>query len=398
MPSHVRRAAGGGAGATGLRGRGVGRRQRPGPPRQHCSPAWGPRSLRGPSARTRGAAGLKGPVPSLGKGSVRIRAVLPASGLPPVTCSRSPCSSPTCPELLDFTSGQARSSHGFPVNSALGGWTLFCHRLTQGFGGDSASRPARVQLRRVQGAEWAWARSGDGERSHSSSAAALASPTPLRGQKATDAAAETTASPSPAHGKGIPAAGQRRSPPAHAGDTARHSAASPRHPAPMNAAPPPTCKRGPSARRPGPRGSFGGPRAGHCSRRASEARRACSRVHVCACVWKSLSPRMSGSHVFKIQAHFSEVISGKMLTLITAIKGKYCLSQHKCLFGARLRSTGLFVYVGNSSLGVQRLGSWWAPGGQRAVSESPSLSTSVWWPDLLAPGSRMGSEAFAPRG
>lgn len=162
MPSHVRRAAGGGAGATGLRGRGVGRRQRPGPPRQHCSPAWGPRSLRGPSARPRGAAGLKGPVPSLGKGSVRIRAVLPASGPPPVTCSRSPCSSPTCPELLDFTSGQARSSHGFPVNSALGGWTLYCHRLTQGFGGDSASRPARVQLRRVQGAEWARARSGDG--------------------------------------------------------------------------------------------------------------------------------------------------------------------------------------------------------------------------------------------
>lgn len=232
MPSHVRRAAGGGAGATGLRGRGVGRRQRPGPPRQHCSPTWGPWSLRGPSARTRGAAGLKGPVPSLGKGSVRIRAVLPASGLPPVTCSRSPCSSPTCPELLDFTSGQARSSHGFPVNSALGGWTLHCHRLTQGCGGDSASRPARVQLRRVQGAEWARARSGDGGRSHSSSAAALASPTPLRGQKATDAAAETTASPSPAHGKGIPAAGQRRSPPAHAGDTARHAAASPRGPAP----------------------------------------------------------------------------------------------------------------------------------------------------------------------
>lgn len=123
-----------------------------------------------------------------------------------------------------------------------------------------------------------------------------------------------------------------------------------------------------------------------------------ARTRACMCVWKSLSPRMSGSHVFKIQAHFSEVISGKMLTLITAIKGKYCLSQHKCLFGARLRSTGLFVYVGNSSLGVQRLGSRWAPGGQRAVSESPSLSTSVWWPDLLAPGSRMGSEAFAPRG
>lgn len=399
MPSHVRRAAGGGAGATGLRGRGVGRRQHPGPPRQHCSPAWGPRSLRGPSARTRGAAGLKGPVPSLGKGSVRIRAVLPASGLPPVTCSRSPCSSPTCPELLDFTSGQARSSHGFPVNSALGGWTLYCHHVTQGFGGDSASRPARVQLRRVQGAEWARARSGDGGRSHSSSAAALASPTPLRGQKATDAAAETTASPSPAHGKGIPAAGQRRSPPAHAGDAARHSAASPRRHAPMNAAPPPTCKRGPSARRPGPPGKlWGAARRALFTTRLRGAAGLLARTRVCVCVWKSLSPRMSGSHVFKIQAHFSEVISGKMLTLITAIKGKYCLSQHKCLFGARLRSTGLFVYVGNSSLGVQRLGSWWAPGGQRAISESPSLSTSVWWPDLLAPGSRMGSEAFAPRG
>lgn len=66
-------------------------------------------------------------------------------------------------------------------------------------------------------------------------------------------------------------------------------------------------------------------------------------TRVCPCVLKSLSPRTSGSHVFKIQAHFSEVISGKMLNLITAIKGKYCLSQHKCLFGTGLKSIGIFV-------------------------------------------------------
>lgn len=66
-------------------------------------------------------------------------------------------------------------------------------------------------------------------------------------------------------------------------------------------------------------------------------------TRVCLCVLQSVSSRMSGSHVFKIQAHCSEVISGKMLNLIAAIKRKYCLSQHKCLFGTCLKSIGIFV-------------------------------------------------------
>lgn len=65
------------------------------------------------------------------------------------------------------------------------------------------------------------------------------------------------------------------------------------------------------------------------------------RVHVC--LEKTSPLHMLGSHMFKIQAHFSEVISGKMLNLLTAIKGKHCLSQHKCLSGTRSRRAGIFV-------------------------------------------------------
>lgn len=172
-------------------------------------------------------------------------------------------------------------------------------------------------------------RSGDSERLHSFSTVALASLSTPRGQKAMDEAAETTSSPSSTHGNSTPTGGHSVTRLlAHSGDTKWHTATSPILPChprmwPLNT-------KAQTLMRTLPLANAG-----------SVLEDACT--HVCTRVLKSLSPRMSGSHVFKIQAHFSEVISGKMLTLITAIKGKYCLSQHKRLFGTRLKSTGIFV-------------------------------------------------------
>lgn len=82
-------------------------------------------------------------------------------------------------------------------------------------------------------------------------------------------------------------------------------------------------------------------------------------AHVCAP--KSRSPRMSGSHVFKIEAHFSEVISGKTWTLITAIKGKYCLGQQKRLFGTCWKRLEYLCESETPACGRER------PGSRRAL-------------------------------
>lgn len=103
---------------------------------------------------------------------------------------------------------------------------------------------------------------------------------------------------------------------AHRGPTMWPAAASPRRP--------PTRERGPSAgklspsRKSGRWPTWAGPLTA-----PSKVRGACLRAGARVCVrgLESPSPGMSGSHVFQIQAHVSEVISGKMLTLITAIKG-----------------------------------------------------------------------------
>lgn len=140
-------------------------------------------------------------------------------------------------------------------------------------------------------------------------------PLTLHGHKAMDEAAETTSSPSPAHGTGT-----------HAAGSASHSAGSLRHHHVAHSHQPtrpghprtwPLSRKAQTLLETGPLANVGS--AVHGAVRGTLGVLAGTRV--CVRGLESLSPGMSGSHVFQIQAHFSEVISGKMLTLITAIKG-----------------------------------------------------------------------------
>lgn len=159
----------------------------------------------------------------------------------------------------------------------------------------------------------------------------------------------------------------------------RPAATSPRRLRPRNGAPPP------EARLPEP---VGGPGGGACQTAPPGVGRARGNA---GCTRTAFSG-MSGSHVFAGRAHFSGVISGKMLPLITATEGKHGPGQHKCLLGTRACGARVFQPLSRAP-GLSA--SFTGDGG--SAPEAPSPSSSGWWPGLR-PGAWMGPRDCPPRG